>query len=763
MTSPTSSFKLFSKAVFWVNLKRFIWLPILNLLVFVLTLPFVILSEGPRQVLRIQRDLVNLNSWADQSWFEQLAYNPFLMVMLIGTALLWAALLYSYLNEGKATTFFHSLPFNRTSWYWNLNLTGAIGMLVPLFITVICCLLVRLVGDISILFSVSDVLLWALSCYVMELVFFSSAVFVGTVTGLALVQPIFTVIIHTLPMILYALTAFVMHQSIYGFPNYSDNMGWIEYLPIVRIFAGYREIPSLSYLTVMAILTAILFAIGLWSYHRRPMERTGDIIVFSALKPLFKYGLTYCTMLAGGLAFSEIINKDISAWMLILWSVVGYCLAEMLLQKSIRILNAWRGLAIYLVIIGVFLVGCKVDILGYQRKIPDLDQVAAVYLNGSKETYAGVLALEEISAANMRVLPQLVEHIDPRLCFQETANIAAMQEVHRELINHRTDKETTNRWRGQKLTYVLKSGRSVQRQYSLNLTDYPEQAKALYESVEYKDNRRNITYAQAEDMQWIRFSNGRRQGSEVEIFSAEEINGLLAALRQDITSEDFESMEGQKGAFYYLEYRYKMPEVDWQFLQQISPQVFDQEMLEDMKRQYEIKGTEEEIEKYKSEKYDRYDSIAIPGNYKHTLAWIKANGYWEKLQPEAKNFAKVRLYKGYNTDGSMEDEKYAEEYRMSQEMASSQPYATKEYNQGLFREGAYTDITDQAVIQQILTDDSYEPYYLGFGESIKDETVYCVDFYAQDHDRGYVFTGYYYQGLPDVLKDQVAKLPTVVE
>jgi ABC-2 type transport system permease protein len=771
MTSPTSYCKLPSKALFFINVKRFIWLSVLNILGLLLFIPFIILNQGPGRIARLLEDPVYMENWIGQNWFNSIAFNPMVMLMLIAVALLWAAMLYNYLNETRSVTFFHSLPFNRRSLYWNLNIAGAVGMLIPIVITALVCLLIRFIGSFGMLYQAWDVFNWFLTYFIMELVFFSSAVFVGMVTGLPMVQPIFTLIMHGLPAALYGLTAIVLHQTIYGFPNYTSQMKWADNLPIVRLFieplfgVSERGYVGFIYLGIMLLLIIAFLLIGLWLYGRRPMERTGDIIVFPVLRPVFKYGVTYCAMLSGALLISEILNQYLQPWMLILWSIVGYCLAEMLLQKTVRILRAWKGLAAYLIILLLCMGGISADIIGYQRKIPEQNQIAAVYINGDSKTYEAVQAFDKLTDMGIRILPQWVDQLDPRLCFQDEGNIEAMRQVHQALIDKKDDKKDPySRWRNQKVTYVLKNGRQLVRQYNLNLIDYPDLAKEIYESAEYRKYRRNISFAKSEDLHFLRLSNNQRLGAEIELFTAQEIDGLLQALKADITTEPFESMEGEGEYFIRLEYRYKLPEMDWSAMQNIAPKVFNQELREQMQRAYELRQDQD----IKYAKYDSYNTIGITVNYNNTIQWLKANGYWEKLQPDPKNFTEVRLYESYNIPGSLQDEKYywernyieRESYEIAYDRPTTEAVAVEEMQAGS-RSNEFIAIMDPAVIEAIIKDDTYKPYFRAYGEAVKDKKIYCLDFYDDRQD--YVFTGYYYEGLPGFLKDEAAAIPSISE
>lgn len=748
MTSPTSFSKFFNKALQWTNFKRYAWLPALNTLLLFLMIPFVILSNGPQMAKRVTEGLTDPNTWQGASWFYRVTFdNPFLQLMLIGMALLWGSLLFNYLNENKSVSFFHGLPLSRRSLFANLTITGLMGLALPILFTALVSMVLTELGSLGLLYDKLDVLWWAANYFLMSALFLASVVFASMVAGLPLVGAFFALVVHLLPVALYGLTTVVLHARIYGFPNFSRFMDWVEILPIIRLFSyGYTG-ASAGYALVMVLLTAFLFVLAYGLYLKRPMERAGDFIVFSSLRILFKYGFTYCAMLAGGLGLSAILNQPLKIWMMILWAFVGYCIAEMLLQKTMRILSAWKGLASFLLITALVLTGIHFDLMGYQTYVPEEDQIAAVYIQGNTRNYESRMLLERMEEEGLRIEPQLLEYLSPGMTYLEKENIAAVRQIHQRLIDRREDPQyTQNRYAT--LNYLLENGKLVQRQYRLNLTEHPDLAEGIYASAEQIKYRSSLLFAEPQDLNWLRINNSRRQGLTSDVRDESAIRGLLAALVKDMAAEPFELIEGGRESFYSLEYRYQPPQISWEQLETLDKNILNEDMRENL-RQY-FRSYEEQ-----ANRYDRYSSIQIPSYYTHTLAWIESAGLEERLRPNAQTFQEVRLYKSYNLPGPQAEERYVWE-KYAYEGSSYAPMATMAIavaeEEGAYasdQEQIFTSILDPLIIDMILQDNSYEPYLLPLGKKPQEREVYKVDFF--DRNGHPSFTGYYYQGLPDFL------------
>ncbi|MEL7622774.1 MAG: hypothetical protein AAGU12_04220 [Clostridiales bacterium] len=763
-----------NQAMFLLNLKRFLWLPVLHFVLLFLAMPFIILVEGPYDAKSYLWRLNTLGPEAAgsiQDWFVGFSYNnPFTIMIGIAVALLWAAVMFNYLNENKSVTFFHSLPFNRNSLFLNLILACFTGIALPMLAVALCCLILRFYANIGILYGSLEVLAWAGSHFLLITVIFSSAVLMGMFTGLPLVQTVFTFIFHLLPLAMYALIFHALHNLVYGFPSANEEIvDLLGKMPLPYLFTSGGDY-SAGYCLFLAALILIFLALALWLYRRRPLENTGDIIVFSLLRPIFKYGVAFCASLSGSGLMASILGMKQTWWMLLLWGLIGYAIAEMLLQKSIRIIKAWKGACVYCLVLVLILTCIRFDLLGYEGRMPEAARVEAVLLpNVDEKSYRALKALQTLESQGQRILPQLVEFFGPfRDIAEDEESIAAAMDIHRYLIENKDKYKNYGGYRT--LNYMLDGGKTMHRQYYIERASFIEENnRIIFENQIKKQQSHHLHYALPEDISWMAVRSQVAMDTMTPVLNQAETAGLLQALQQDLLERKYEKDQGQRESLFAVEFNYIEPVINWQELRRLEPDIFDS-------------WSESRLAKYKPEAekdspgYNRYDyhylSEPVYADYAHTLAWLHQHEYMDQLLPHAEQVEGVRLYFGYNIGGDIynyvrvtEDiakqeaaENTAELSEAVMPYAEERAYATKQsyaYPDGEI-DYPYVYITDKAVVRRIIQESSWEPYCLPLGEAVKDRQIYQFDLLMGNEKS--LFHGFYYGSLPDFLEEQAAEL-----
>lgn len=783
MTSPISSSetaaaakrRVPNKAMLLLTGKRFIWLPALNAILLFFFVPFAMLVSGPDRVENFiyNSQLMEAAGMVPEPslWFYDMTFgNPLTMLLVLVIGLVWAAVLFNYLNENKAVNFFHSLPLNRRSLFINLCLTGAAGILLPILLISAVCLLLLFYKQFSLIFTAGQVLWWTLSSFLFTMVIFASAVMMGMVTGQPLVQPVFAVIFNVLPLGLYTIVFYLLQKIIYGFPaNISRAGEYLYNLPLIRLLDGER--PGGGYCLVLLGLTVLYLVIAGILYRRRPLERTGDIIVYPALRPVFKYGVTFCVSLCFGILTMEVMGVNLSWWPLLLWAVIGYAVAEMLLQKSVRILSAWKGLAAYCLVFILVVAGLNFDLLGYEKRLPQVDQVAYALLNRSDYSAESVVAaLDAMEDQGIRLSPQLYDSLYLYDIYRDPENIQALADLQKELVARKDELKERSRYND--LIFVMKDGSVMRRQYRIDGYQYPEIMKRLEESAEARLNNNSALLAEASDISWMTVRSSMFSEMESALLAPEQIAGLLAAWQRDCQADTYEEMEGERQPAYLINLRYVMPELDWEALQKIDPDIFSKSLLKDITRWY----GDVNVEDPSYNRYDqRYESLPVYGSYANTLAWLEEEGLMESLKPGENMVASIRLYKGYNYNGSAEeysfwlsDYRSQENWQDDYSAVAAGPSAVSYEMEALMADTSAKGeaemagdglpgvlIEDPELIRQVLEEGGFQPYSRLLEESEWDKECWRVDFGAAS---GYVmFTGYYYDGLPGFLQEAAAQ------
>jgi ABC-2 type transport system permease protein len=198
----------------------------------------------------------------------------------------------------------------------------------------------------------------------------------------------------------------------------------------------------------------MLYCLSLYLYKRRKIESSTEAIAFPKLRSIFKYGVTACTMLFGGMYFGEVQNNSIG-WIVfgyVIGAILGYLAAEMVLQKSWRVFGRVKGLAIYGAVVAILIT--VVQMLGiYENNVPEQDEVKSVILADTPHIYPG----HENYGYNYTPSPIEGEN-----------NIEAVRKLHEQIVS---DKKIDQFAGGEEsietafFLYELKNGDKVVRQY----------------------------------------------------------------------------------------------------------------------------------------------------------------------------------------------------------------------------------------------------------------------------------------------------------
>ena len=133
----------------------------------------------------------------------------------------------------------------------------------------------------------------------------------------------------------------------------------------------------------MGLVCAVL---AFFLLRKREMERSGDVIAVRSLRPVFLYAFTFgCALVIGVVIASLITDGQFETNFLptllsmLVGTLIGYLTAQMLLQKSARVLKkSWKGLVICCALVTLALGAVRLDLTGYASRVPEASEVASV-------------------------------------------------------------------------------------------------------------------------------------------------------------------------------------------------------------------------------------------------------------------------------------------------------------------------------------------------------------------------------------------------
>lgn len=415
------------------DIKRYWPLLFLYVAVWVVILPMQILSasrecdgvaDGIMTVLQLQQHNVIIRS------------IPASVVMSLLFGCFAAMAVWSYLMSGRTVGLMHALPVTRTQAFFShiLSVLGALtaGNVLIFLLTALC----------SAGFSYVDwtaLGTWLLLTELMALFFFALGSLCAMVTGWLLAVPVLYGAMNVVALLLYAVISTMTQMFYFGYSSSGipEFITWLT--PVGRIWDAVAnggaqpvevqlpigtqsyhrfQLPASAFSTciIYAAVGIALLALVWWLYKKRPSETAGDAMSFRWLQPIARWSIGLCGGLGLGLFLNYVILGSSFAGLLICQLVMGvicFFAAQMLLKKKFRIFTSrwWvETLALVLTLLAVTLC-IKLDITGYQHRVPDAEDVTSVRFDASYAHFTtdDPAAVESVISLHRAILEQYDE------------------------------------------------------------------------------------------------------------------------------------------------------------------------------------------------------------------------------------------------------------------------------------------------------------------------------------------------------------------
>ena len=482
------------------DIKRYWPLLFLYVAVWVVILPMQILSasrecdgvaDGIMTVLQMRQHNVIIRSM------------PASVVMSLLFGCFAAMAVWSYLMSGRTVGLMHALPVTRTQAFFShvLSVLGALtaGNVLIFLLTALC----------SAGFSYVDwaaLGTWLLLTELMALFFFALGSLCAMVTGWLLAVPVLYGAMNVVALLLYAVISTMTQMFYFGYSS-SDIPEFITWLtPVGRIWDAvanggaqpievqFREpigtqtyhrfqLPASAFSTciIYAAVGIALLALVWWLYKKRPSETAGDAMSFRWLQPIARWSIGLCGGLGLGLFLNYVILGSSFAGLLICQLVMGvicFFAAQMLLKKKFRIFTSrwWvETLALVLTLLAVTLC-IKLDITGYQHRVPDAEDVTSVRFSASYADFTtdDPAAVESVISLHRAILEQ----------YDETG----------ERLENQTylDTEGGPTTCYVRVDYQLRNGTSLRREWSVSIVNGSDIHRLLTQLVNRTDCRESL-------------------------------------------------------------------------------------------------------------------------------------------------------------------------------------------------------------------------------------------------------------------------------
>ena len=320
-----------------------------------------------------------------------------------GYAILCAMAVWGYLCNSRSAGMMHALPVDRTCLFVTGVLSGLAMILIPYAVTGgLLCLIALFCGAFHLTAVVTTVLTVAFAA----VLFFGMATLCAMLTGHALVLPVFYLLANFLAHLMEMLVTGLAEDFLLGVWMTQD-MGMLGFLsPVMQIYRSVRPVAErlpdgtltgwrlqgLWVLGLYALAGLALLALAWYLYRRRHSESAGDVVAFRWLRPVFRYGLALLSGLTAGRLLYELFWRSLfqrGAYAerrpmmvcVFLGGMLGYYIASMLLEKSLRVFRgSWRGAALVAAGAAALCLLVSIDLFGVERRVPEPEEIESVTL-----------------------------------------------------------------------------------------------------------------------------------------------------------------------------------------------------------------------------------------------------------------------------------------------------------------------------------------------------------------------------------------------
>ncbi|WP_432662828.1 DUF6449 domain-containing protein [Wukongibacter baidiensis] len=521
-----------NKAIILEDLKRFFGLSILYFIALFVSGPLYAYSFSNVKSKHQLRSVVDAISGLE-------AHG-----LIAGAAgILLGVLLFRYLHNKNSVAVIHGYPFRRSELLNSHVISGIILLSIPIvlnsivFAVVLSNITLNIdlrvlfgnnvnIEEIASLYSAKQAIYWFLKIEIISIVFFLISVFAATISGVTIIQGALSSILPFVPFFIIEVVDEALGNFVFGFRSIASDSFTTKIIPIPVLRNNISQ--DLNYVVWYICLCILLYGVSLWLYKRRDLEKSQDTIVFDILKPIFTYGVTFCTMLLAGGYFYSLKQNTLWLWIGgFIGSFLGYFVSQMTIKKSLRVFRSLKGYIVYLIVIGIVIIGIKVDLLGYERRIPDQDQIKKIYFDNLQRSGKGIVereSIESVIAIHRMIIDNKKDIIKAEFKAQNQRNYSEITYI--------------------TIGYLYDNGKKVSRRYrvpkSLLANNAP--TKQLYESKEYKEiSNKLLLDLDLEKVNTVNIS-GRRSEKRKIISDKDEIKELFEVLRKEVLEEPYESM-----------------------------------------------------------------------------------------------------------------------------------------------------------------------------------------------------------------------------
>lgn len=490
----------------WNNFLKYeirsrIWMYIAWALALIFTMPVILLMTIDTFRLNYYYDPTALT--ADVAMFLGSGYGFYGFEAVI-LGILTAFFCFSFVYMKSAVDLYHSLPVRRGKLFVIRYLSGALPTVILQFLASLLSFAVLAIRGCVAVITVKALLFATLQSIMTFFMAYNVAIIAIMLTGTLIVGVLGT---GTLLSFTFFVTRLLQSYRSSCFQTYyfgsaeSESIWHMLLNPLAIVFINAENDRLALRIVLIALELVLFFLLGMFLYRKRPSESVGKSLCHGISKHIIRIPLVILAALAGGLFVSFILTSLPTAWYWTAFAVSGilaHVVLELIFEQEVAgILRHPIQFLACLLIAGFVSVSFQYDLFGYDRYLPNREQVASVSIRlGSVENEVPHFETGEDGELQYGDYDEILKEdlfTDPGTVLNLAKAGIADLNPERSAIKRRQSQMygSPDYDAKEKMNYViryrLKSGRDVYRTYNAEADSVLSDVAAVYESESYKN------------------------------------------------------------------------------------------------------------------------------------------------------------------------------------------------------------------------------------------------------------------------------------
>lgn len=372
-----------NKALFRENIRRNWMISLAGFLVYFLCGPFLIISD-------------TLNGGHSNNILNILSFSTIILSYVLPASC--AYVMFSYLNKSASCSVIHSMPFNRKTLYITNVVSGFLLSIAPAFFNLLSLYLARYFAIKSgvnyvLMNTAQEYTIWFYQVFIMMLFVYAICVFAAMVCGNGVISVLTGMGFNALLPALYLTILFYAATFTFGFYMQDKNYDIAFSMhPAFQVFIDLLDGTvehTLSKGWIYCIIAIAILGIGYFVYKKRPLENAGESYVFPTVKTVIGFLITFFVSSFIGLICFDAYGSGSGYVAFAISAIIGFILSKMIIMRSPKIFNLrnLKEFGVVVLVITLILAVFSFDILGLEKKIPDIENIQNIKLDCSYYNY----------------------------------------------------------------------------------------------------------------------------------------------------------------------------------------------------------------------------------------------------------------------------------------------------------------------------------------------------------------------------------------